>query len=91
MVLVATASQSYTPVQVPKAALGYDTPDWPTMPAPEPPPTVTTIDGWAWEKYLHNFGNQALIATRYGVNLRTKPSESSSNIGVVRALPGFWQ
>jgi hypothetical protein len=85
VVLAGQANQDYTPVQVPKAALGQDPPGWPTTPAPEPPPNVTTIDGWAWDKYLHLFGNQALIVTNFGINLRTKPSESSANIGVVRA------
>jgi hypothetical protein len=45
---------------------------------------VTTVDGWAWQSYLHVFGNQAVINTPYGINLRQDPDSTTPNLGVVR-------
>ncbi len=74
-----------TPVQVAKAAVGLEDHTPPPSPAPKPPPTITTINGWAWGGYLNIIGDQAIINTRHGINLRAKPEEASTNIGVVRA------
>jgi hypothetical protein len=53
-------------------------------PAPEPPPVVATVDGWAWKRFLTVVGKQAVVGT-HGINLRAKPDQQSPNIGLVKA------
>lgn len=85
MIVLGDGRAGFTPVQVPRAALGLDTGDIPSQPAPEPPPTVTTINGWAWEPFLRPVGRQAIVNTAQGVNLRAKPDRNATNIGIVKA------
>ena len=77
--------RDFTPVQVPRAAIGLEVADYPSIPSSEPPNTITTIEGWAWKAFLHRFDNQAMVKTQYGINFRTKPNKQSNNIGVLRA------
>ncbi len=86
LVVAGNSRQGFTPVQAPKATLGMEELDLPLTSMPEPLPTVMTVDGWAWRKFLHLIDNQAVVNTRYGINFRQKPDSNSRNIGVVRAL-----
>ncbi len=83
-IVIAGAKQGqFRRVKVARAAVGLDE-DTTKKPAPEPPPIVVTIDGWAWKRYLTVVGNQAIIGS-HGVNLRTKPDQAAHNIGMVKA------
>jgi hypothetical protein len=86
LIVAGDSRQGFTPVQAPEATLGIDDLELPDHPTPEPLPTVMTVDGWAWEAYLHLLDNQAIVNTRYGINLRQKPDNNSRNLGVVAAL-----
>ncbi|MFQ5420397.1 MAG: peptidoglycan DD-metalloendopeptidase family protein, partial [Anaerolineae bacterium] len=59
---------------------------------PEKPPAVTPGDptapansylGWAWTRYLTITGTEALVG-RFGINLRSRPSRSGQNIGLLK-------
>jgi hypothetical protein len=74
-----------TPVKVSRAAVGLDDHQLPRTPAPAPPPTVSTLNGWAWGEFLNISGEQAIVNARQGINLRAKPDTASTNIGVIRS------
>jgi hypothetical protein len=83
-IVVVIASQGqFMRVKVAQAAVGLDHGAGP-KPAPEPPPVVATVDGWAWKRYLTVVGTQAVVGT-HGINLRTKPDQRAGNIGLVKA------
>ncbi|MFQ5400638.1 MAG: peptidoglycan DD-metalloendopeptidase family protein [Anaerolineae bacterium] len=84
MLIAGPAASGFMPVQVAKAAVGLDDPDFPAAPAPEPPAHITTINGWAWADFLTITHNQGIVNTRHGINLRLQPDSQSRNIGVVR-------
>ena len=86
LIITGDSRQGFTPVQVPKATVGIDDLELPVDPMPEPLPTIMTVDGWAWLDYLHILDNQAVVNTRYGINLRQESNSDSRNIGVVGAL-----
>lgn len=86
LIVVNSSRQGLTPVQVPKATLGMENLELPVNPAPVPSPNVMTLDGWAWLDFLHILDNQAIVNTRFGINLREGPTNGSRNIGVVGAL-----
>jgi hypothetical protein len=85
-ILIVTGPErdEFTPVQVSRAAVGLDDESLPSTPAPEPPPTLSTINGWAWADFMNIMGTQAIVTTRHGINLRAKPDRDASNIGLVR-------
>jgi hypothetical protein len=85
MIVTGPERDGYTPVQVPRAAVGLDDHRLPETPAPDPPPNITTINGWAWADYLKVVGDRAIVNTPYGINLRAKPDRESTNIGVLRS------
>ncbi|MCZ7670758.1 MAG: hypothetical protein M5U34_28205 [Chloroflexi bacterium] len=41
------------------------------------------VDGWAFAPYLTQTGNKALVG-QYGINLRSSPTRTSENIGLVQ-------
>lgn len=84
MIVTGPEREELTPVRVSMAAIGLDDHSLPTTPSPEPPPTLLTINGWAWAAYLQIMGAQAIVAGRHGINLRAKPTQDSTNIGIVR-------
>lgn len=73
----------YIPVQVPNVAIGLDTNDPTPPPATELPPGIATLDGWGFTPNLAVNGNMAVIINP-GVNLRTAPQRTATNIGLVR-------
>lgn len=84
MIVTGTDRDGYTPVKVPRAAVGMEEDDLPTTPAPKPPPTVSTINGWIWAEMLNLYGDQGIVNAKHGVNMRFKPDQEATNIGVVR-------
>lgn len=85
MVLTGRGDGNYLQVKVPKAALGMSEPTIPLSPAPSPPASLATVDGWAWADKLHYFDNQAIVIARHGINLRTQPVSGDNKIGIVRS------
>ncbi len=83
IVSLRSKQEPFSRVRVSQAAIGM-TDEKPPKPTGEPPPIVTTIDGWAWKRYLTVAGKQAIVGT-HGVNLRTAPDRSASNIGMIKA------
>ncbi len=75
----------YVAVQVAQTAVQLDTPALPSTPAPEPPPSIATLEGWAWHKFLKMTGQQATIDNRHGINLRQEADSDAKNLGVLRA------
>jgi hypothetical protein len=75
---------TFLPVKVPKAALGLIEPPVPLTPGANPSASLATVDGWAWVEKLHYFGNQAIVKAQHGLNLRSRPSTQSDNIGIIR-------
>lgn len=73
----------YTPVKVANATLSnVPAPPAPT-PAPPPAPTENLVNGWAFTKQINISGSQA-IAGRWGINLRSAPQRTATNMGLVR-------
>lgn len=84
MMIVKGAKQNgYLPVQVPLVTVG-ETPPVP-KPAPEFPPMVSTIDGWAFTTYItaDSSGVRATVG-QYGINLRSDPRRDGILIGLVK-------
>ncbi|MBK8984844.1 MAG: M23 family metallopeptidase [Chloroflexi bacterium] len=82
MIVTGGKQGSYLPILVPTAALSNAQPT-PT-PVPTPPPGSTPqVDGWAFSPYLTISGAQAVVG-QYGINLRTAPARTASNIGLVK-------
>jgi hypothetical protein len=83
IVIVDKQQSPFARVRVSRAAIGLgDT--TPPKPAPEPPPLVATIDGWAPIHFLTVLGKQAIVGP-HGINLRGGPARTETNIGMVRA------
>jgi murein DD-endopeptidase MepM/ murein hydrolase activator NlpD len=85
MIITAPAQDDFTPVQVPKTAVDDYEPEFPTQPAPEPPPTVATLEGWAWSDFCTISGQQGVITHPHGINLRHEADTNSANLGVLRS------
>ncbi|HSG19006.1 MAG TPA: peptidoglycan DD-metalloendopeptidase family protein [Anaerolineae bacterium] len=83
IVIVAARQGQFSRVKVAKAAVGQADKRSP-KPAPEPPPIMATVDGWAWKRFLTVVGKQAVVGS-HGINLRTKPDRVARNIGMVKA------
>jgi hypothetical protein len=83
IVIIVASQGQFKRVKVPQASVGLDHKSGP-KPAPEPPPVVATVDGWAWKRFLTVIGKQAVVGS-HGINLRTKPDRRASNIGLVKA------
>ncbi len=83
IVIVLSRNEPYTRIQVPLVTVGMDDKNIP-KPATKPPPIVATVDGWAWKRFLTVVGNQAIVGS-HGINLRSGPSRTASNIGMVKA------
>lgn len=83
MIVAGQPQRGFIPVKVSQAVAGTDDPTLPTTPTPEPPDTIAVISGWAWAEFLRRTGDQAVVST-HGINLRTEPDRSSTNIGVVQ-------
>ncbi|MCB8942826.1 MAG: M23 family metallopeptidase [Ardenticatenaceae bacterium] len=84
MIVMGQPQGDYTPVQVPATAVTTTQPDLPTQPDPEPPPSIATLEGWAWASFLNPHGQQAIVNSPHGINIRTQPDSSSTNLGMVR-------
>jgi hypothetical protein len=78
------ARGSYTPVRASQATF-QESGSGVSKPEPEPPPKPGTglIDGWGWADYVDEIGEQGVVG-QYGINLRTKPTRTAPNIGLVR-------
>ncbi|MFN2223181.1 MAG: peptidoglycan DD-metalloendopeptidase family protein, partial [Candidatus Promineifilaceae bacterium] len=83
IVIVLASQGQFMRVKVPQAAVGLNQTAGP-KPAPEPPPIVATLDGWAWKRFLTVVGRQAVVGS-HGINLRAKPDQRAGNIGLVKA------
>jgi hypothetical protein len=83
LVIVESKRVPYVKIRVPKAAIGIQD-SAAIIPAPEPPPLISTVDGWAWSRHLVIVGNQAVVGL-HGVSVRAAPENSASNIGMVKA------
>ncbi len=84
MILTGPPRGKYLPVQVPTAALSAASPTPPiTQPQPVPDSDREFVDGWAFAPYLTQTGNKALVG-QYGINLRSSPTRTSENIGLVQ-------
>ena len=83
MLVVRATGDHFTLVSAARVAVGVADESVP-QPAADPPPTVSTMRGWAWEAYLTLFDNQA-VAGPHGVNLRATPARDGRNLGLVRA------
>ncbi len=83
LVIIESKKAPYVKVRVPKAALGIQD-SAAIIPAPEPPPLISTVDGWAWSRHLVIVGKQAVVGS-HGVSVRAAPENSASNIGMVKA------
>jgi uncharacterized protein YgiM (DUF1202 family) len=83
IVLVVAKQGQFRRVKVARAAIGLGEKKAP-KPAPEPPPIIVTVDGWAWKRFLTVVGRQAVVGS-YGMNLRSKPDRATRNIGMVKA------
>ena len=85
-ILEPESHRGYQLVRVSKASVGIAEEVFPTETAPLPPATVATIYGWGWAADLDvNFeGDQGLIRSPFGLNLRDQPNSESQNLGVVR-------
>lgn len=83
MLILLKTIEPFVQVRVARAAVGLDT-SAPVKPAPEPPPIISTVDGWALTEYLRAAGKQAVVGD-HGINLRSGPDRSASNIGLVKA------
>jgi hypothetical protein len=83
-IIIVNGSQSndYTPVRVPKVAIGLAAP--PPPPVSPPPTSVSTIDGWGFAANIMVSGNQAVVG-QFGINLRATPERNGTNIGLVNA------
>ena len=86
VVLPGNERSGYTLVRVTYAALGIADDKLPEKPNTIPQPTVATIDGWAWEKYLLTDEADTTYAVTdwRGINLRRQPYRMSGNIGLIR-------
>jgi hypothetical protein len=83
IIIVDKRQSPFARVRVSQAAVGLkDT--TPPQPAPEPPPLVATIDGWAPKYFLTVLGKQAIVGP-HGINLRAGAARTTANIGMVRA------
>ncbi|MCP4362931.1 MAG: M23 family metallopeptidase [Chloroflexi bacterium] len=80
-----SGDQIYVSAKVPKAALGQDDPEIPTIPTPEPTPNIATVAGWGWAERLNVIETQAIINAVHGINLRAEPDENSQKIGIIQA------
>jgi hypothetical protein len=83
LVITDSKRAPYVRIRVPKAAIGAED-GLSYKPAPEPPAVISTVDGWAWKRYLAVVGRQAVVGP-HGVNVRSEPEMTSSNIGMVKA------
>jgi len=83
IIIVVSQKKPFTRVRIPLAAIGVDDKSAP-KPAAEPPPIVSTVDGWGWKRFLTLAGKQAIVGP-HGVNLRTRPDQTATNIGMVKA------
>ena len=83
IVIVVSRKEPFTRIRVAQAAIGMED-KIPPKPASEPPPIVSTVDGWAWKRYLTLVGKQAVVSSQ-GINLRTRPERKATNIGMVKA------
>ncbi|MEM7802325.1 MAG: peptidoglycan DD-metalloendopeptidase family protein, partial [Chloroflexota bacterium] len=86
VILEGKTHHQYEFVQVSRVGLDLPIDDLPNEPDPPPPATVATIYGWAWAADLNiGFeGDQAIVNSPYGVNIREKPDNESYNIGIVK-------
>ena len=82
MVLTGQKQNNFVSVDVPLATLGESAPI--PKPAPEFPPMLSTIDGWAFTTYvtLDANGTRATVG-QYGINLRADPRRDGILIGLV--------
>ncbi len=83
IIVVRMQKKPFVQVSVSLAAIGLDDQAKP-KPAAEPPPIVSTVDGWAWKRFLTVAGKQAVVGS-HGINLRTRPERNATNIGVIKA------
>ena len=83
IIVVRARKKPFIEVSVSLAAIGLDDQSKP-KPAAEPPPIVSTVDGWAWKRFLTLVGKQAVVGS-HGINLRTRPERNATNIGVIKA------
>ena len=83
IVIVDKRQNPFARVRAPRVAVGLND-TTPLKPAPEPPPLVATIDGWASRHFLTVLGKQAIVG-HHGVNLRDGAGRVEPNIGMVRA------
>lgn len=83
MVITGAKQKGFYPVDVPLVTIG-ETPPVP-KPAPEFPPMVSTIDGWAFTTYItpDASGVRATVG-QYGINLRSDPRRDGILIGLVK-------
>ncbi len=81
--LTGEEKSGYVLVRVTLAALGLTPDEVPQKPDLLPQPTVATVDGWGWERFLAIEDEYALINPP-GVNLRQSADVRSTNTGFVR-------
>lgn len=84
IILNGAQSNQYTPVRVPNASIGLNTPTPTPPPATPPPATVSTVDGWGFAANIMVSGNQAVVGN-FGINLRAAPERNATNIGLINA------
>jgi hypothetical protein len=82
MVLTGQKQNNFVSVDVPLATLGESAPI--PKPAPEFPPMLSTVDGWAFTTYItpDASGVRATVG-QYGINLRSDPRRDGILIGLV--------
>ncbi len=83
MMIVTGQHEPFARVQVPRAAVGLED-ETPPQPAPEPPPTLATVDGWAWADFLTVVGSRAVVGP-HGVHVRAEPRREARNLGLLAA------
>ncbi|MCB8988964.1 MAG: peptidoglycan DD-metalloendopeptidase family protein, partial [Ardenticatenaceae bacterium] len=82
MIITGDKRGSYYPVDVPTAALSNAQPIPPPASGQPPSGDSQQVDGWAFAPYLTVSGNKAVVG-QYGINLRTAPNRSATNMGLV--------
>jgi hypothetical protein len=83
------ATGEYLPVRVRREDFGGAI-NLPAAPPVAPAGTVSAAPagsyfGWAWSQYLTVAGSQATVG-RFGINLRSRASQSGQNIGLVKGF-----
>ncbi len=81
--LTGESKSGYLLVRVTLAAMGLTPDEVPQKPDTLPQPTVATVDGWGWERFL-GIANEYALVNPPGVNLRSGAALETTNIGFVR-------